>query len=119
MPTYTILTPQTTAGNSKPVEVVTSEQAELENDTLLRVRAPCSIAIAPVPAVAETALFEISVDNGTTWVKYFPQDSGGVQLSLSDQQNLLTIYGPALLRVVKGVTTTTSGLYVFSGGDRR
>lgn len=112
-----LLDPATGADTSKIVHVGDTgayETAELSAGTVVRCKHPCTLDISPTPTSGSATIQKW--DQATPgWVDYIPEGSGGVALTLSDQQNAISIFAPLRLRVSKGVTGNACGIYLYAG----
>lgn len=112
---YEILAPQTAAGNSKEVHVGGAGNfSTAETTNTVRCKFPCTVSLSPNPNALETATVERPNHAGAagSWMDYIPQGGAGTALTLSDQQNTITFFGPVVFRVAKGVTTPLCGIYL-------
>jgi len=57
----------------------------------------------------DTVDLQVSYDNGTTFVDIYKD---GTQVQLSDTNNPVTVYGPGIFKINKGVTTGTVGVAI-------
>jgi len=66
---------------------------------------PCTIMVVPNLAGGETAIIEITHDDGVTWT---PLKINGIIQGLDIDNNVKSIYGPGEYRINKDATTSST-----------